>query len=185
MPSALAFNSNQSCMIRPPTLRFSCTMNRRNTPSRLCAFQSRVDVVMWKPPKGEKMNPRPVYPTINIPFGPPKTAASQRRSAAKPLTAEGRSGFELRPNLARRVRRAVDIHIQVAGLEAGVLLIGELGACRHHPRAVCTLGQRYDRWTGYARRTHMNVRHRAVDPRSLESAADGFVCRDHDRAGRH
>jgi hypothetical protein len=48
--------------------------------------------------------------------------AAQRRIAAQPLQPQTLR-LELGANLSGRVSGAVDVHIQIAGLEAGVLLI--------------------------------------------------------------
>jgi len=61
---------------------------------------------------------------------------SDLQSIGNVLPERLRSGFHLRANLARLVLGAMDIHIQIAGLEARVLIIREFRACGDGPHAI-------------------------------------------------
>ena len=77
---------------------------------------------------------------------------------------------------------AVDIHIQIAGLETCVLVIRELGTCGDGPNAIGAFVECNNRRPALARRTYVNVRHRPFDGHGLDGAADGFVRSDCDCA---
>src|SRR5580658_10661395 len=89
-----------------------------------------------------------------------------------------RSGLELCPDLARLVFGAVDVDVEIAGLEARILVVGELGAGRNQPHPSVSLGQGDDRRTRLPRRTHVNVGHGAIDACRFEAPADGLVRAD-------
>ena len=65
------------------------------------------------------------------------------------------SWFHLPTNLARFVLGTVDIHIQIAGLETGVLVIRELGACGDGPNAIGASVERNNGRPALARRTYV------------------------------
>src|ERR1700733_8254344 len=112
----------------------------------------------------------------------PSIAAAPRIGATPPLKPIKSSRLKLRANLAGRMRGTVDVHVQVAGLEAGELLIGEFRTRRPRPGSARALGQRDDRRAGHSRRAHVDVRHRAVDAGRLDSAADRLIGSDRYRA---
>src|ERR1700733_5443021 len=94
-----------------------------------------------------------------------------------------KSGFQLPTNLARFVFGTVDIHIQIAGLETGVLVIRELRACGDGPRTIGAFVERNDGRPALSWRSYVNMRHRPFDAHSLNGAGHGFVRSDCDRAG--
>src|SRR5712671_2486839 len=94
-----------------------------------------------------------------------------------------KSGFQLPTNLARFVFGTVDIHIQIAGLETGVLVIRELRAGGDGPSTIGAFVERNNGQPALSRRTDVNMRHRPFDAHSLDGATDGFVRSDGDCAG--
>jgi len=78
------------------------------------------------------------------------------------------------------VRRCARFDVEVAGLEAGELLVIELGACRYFPLAVAALGQRNDRWPGFTHRAEVNMRRGTVDAGGGDAAAHRFIVTDVD-----
>src|SRR5580658_1789373 len=93
------------------------------------------------------------------------------------------SGLQLRANLAGLVLGTVHIHIEIAGLEARVLFVGQLGTRGHHPHTLRGLVERDDGRSALTGRAHMNVRHRPDYAHRLDGAADGFVRGNGDGSG--
>src|SRR3972149_9325899 len=55
-----------------------------------------------------------------------------------------RSGFQLAANFAALVGRTVHVDVEVAGLEAGILFVGKLGAALRRPTILARLYERND-----------------------------------------
>src|ERR1700730_3177115 len=78
-----------------------------------------------------------------------------------------RSGFQLSANLARLVLGAVNIHIQIPGLEACELIIRKLGACGNRPTAIGAFGEGNNGRPALPWRTDVDVCHRPLDTGGL------------------